>query len=1014
MGAETWDTVAGDAKSVAALLAQGNEIGPVRVTVGRSERFFSADWLFLDIRRPAALAAQLLAHEFTSAHAGIVWLASESDGGSGEARLLIGFPSDVTIVDAAQYRMLLKGLSTIYGEGGTPDVFQSWRVTGDGDATVLGGVLGVEVLHRLELVGRESRKHAGKETKGFLRSAVRLNDTQAIALPGGELAQLTMLAEGTRVRCPIHIDPLCVAQVLGGSRAKAVQCPVCQRNYWSSSPLRAIDFGHFRRVFGELHAQGSTGSDDSLAKQFVMLRERFFPALNFQTGITLIRSPMGTGKTEGAVSLVEECKARGLSVLVIGHRRSLLRTVAQRLGLDLYFEIVADDEGASQFRAIAVTDGYAISLDSVPTRLQPDVHKFDVIIVDEAEQVIRHLAGGTLKEKRRLAFETFGHYVRVASAVYLLDAHLDTLTLSFVLRTVDPSTAVRFIVNEPPVELRQYELMPTRESVLGKLAAAVAAGEKCYVATNSKNRAIATALWLQEHWPDRRVVAVTHDNAQQPKVQDLLGNLTEEFQTGRDGEKSLDVLIGSPAIGTGIDITFNGGAVGVDQVFGIFEAGITTHFDVDQQLARVRNPGRVSVWISPETLNFETAPEAVLRELQNTVARTDVHVAFDRGGLPIFSDHDRPYIELWSEIAATERTSKNALIDNWTALRERDGWVAIVGESGDDEQARGAAAMAEGKQLREADLAQRIVGAGDIDDMDGQRIDDLNKKGALLTTQELAELEKWHLREFYVQPVDEALIAFDDGARTRRHVEMLEIMVGDAALNRKIDIEQIDRDGDQRVIAFDRKFRTAKAEILGRLLVSAGLLEAGTGAFNVDAELRTDGLADFVAAYIADKKRIQSELGLDMRRDIEKKPVQQLGQVLNVIGASVVLSATIKTKGVKQRSYRIDGDKVVALMDVVARRADRRRDRWEARHGEDGDNAPPDDLETVQKELSPDGGHDEVCDYSAEHLQSRPPQTDALALAVSERKAQRSIKQPAIASRSVRGKWSIADISLNL
>lgn len=985
-GAESWESVAGDCQSVAEYLGQGQEIGPVRVAVGQSDQFFSADWLFVDIRRSAGLLASLMDHEFTRAHAAVIWLATDSGGGGSENRCLIGFPVPVTVVDAAQYRMVLTGLSTIYGEVALADVLHSWRVTGNGDTAVLAGSLGVDVMHRLELVGRETRKHAGKQTKGFLRSVVRIDPTEVITLADDQTAELATLADGTRVRCPVHLDSHGVARVIASGRSRGVQCPVCQRNYWSASPLKTIDFGHYRRAFGELHAQESAGSSDSDAQQFVLLRERFMPPMKLQGGITLVRSPMGTGKTQSAVALVKECKARGQSVLVIGHRRSLLRTLAQRLGLDLYFETIGDDEGATQFQAIAVSDGYAICLDSVPTRLQPDIHKFDVIIVDEAEQVIRHLAGGTLKAKRRLAFKTFAHYLRVASAVYLMDAHLDDLTLSFVTRSADPSTVVRFIVNEPPVEARQYELMPTRETILAKLAAAVAEGKKCYVATNSKNRAIATALWLKEHWPERRVVVVTRENAQQIKIQDLLSNLVEEFQTGRDGEKSLDVLIGSPAIGTGIDISFDGGVVGVDHVFGLFEAGITTHFDVDQQLGRVRNPGTLSVWVCPETLNFETAPAAVLRELHQTVARTDELVDFDRNGVPIFSDHDRPFIELWSEIAATERTSKNSLIDSWTALRERDGWVGVIGEKSDEDQARGATAIAEGKRLREAERAQRIVDADDIDDKEGKRLDDLSKKGVPLTTQDLAKLEKWHLHEFYVQPVDPALIAFDDDARTRRAVEMLEIMVGEVVLNQKIDIHQIDRKGDDRIIAFDRKFQTAKAEILGRLLIAAGLLDAATGAFNVDAQLRTDSLAKFVAAYSADKRRIQSELGLDQRSDIEKKPVQQLGRVLALIGTKLVLAATAKHKGVKTRSYRINGDMLLALMEVVVRRSERQRERWESEHGKGGDNTPPDDLETVQQELSPELDETSVAAHEVDQSHENP-----LAAAVRKQRMARGV-----------------------
>ena len=83
------------------------------------------------------------------------------------------------------------------------------------------------------------------------------------------------------------------------------------------------------------------------------------------------------------------------------------------------------------------------------------------------------------------------------------------------------------------------------------------------------------------------------------------------------------------------------------------------------------------------------------------------------------------------------------------------------------------------QKVREAERAKRIMGADDIEDMEGERLNELSQKGAPLSTQDMARLEKWNLKEFYVIPVDETLIAFDDDARTRRAVDMLEVMVGD-------------------------------------------------------------------------------------------------------------------------------------------------------------------------------------------------------------------------------------------
>src|SRR5436190_119230 len=53
----------------------------------------------------------------------------------------------------------------------------------------------------------------------------------------------------------------------------------------------------------------------------------------------------------------------------------------------------------------------------------------------------------------------------------------------------------------------------------------------------------------------------------------------------------------------------------IDRVFGFFYAFINTHTDIDQQLARVRNPGAIDVWISPGTFNFTCDIEVIKDDL---------------------------------------------------------------------------------------------------------------------------------------------------------------------------------------------------------------------------------------------------------------------------------------------------------------------------------------------------------------------------------------------------------------
>ena len=68
-------------------------------------------------------------------------------------------------------------------------------------------------------------------------------------------------------------------------------------------------------------------------------------------------------------------------------------------------------------------------------------------------------------------------------------------------------------------------------------------------------------------------------------------------------------------MGTGIDITFPNQEKKIDCVYGFFVGGINTHFDIDQQLGRVRHPSEIKVWVDPGYSRLPTDRQAILKEL---------------------------------------------------------------------------------------------------------------------------------------------------------------------------------------------------------------------------------------------------------------------------------------------------------------------------------------------------------------------------------------------------------------
>ena len=118
-------------------------------------------------------------------------------------------------------------------------------------------------------------------------------------------------------------------------------------------------------------------------------------------------------------------------------------------------------------------------------------------------------------------------------------------------------------------------------------------------------------------------IVVTSDTIDSEEVKKFIVNVKD---------KALDyaVIWTSPSLGTGVDITFPDKAKHIDVVFGFFDTPITTHFDCDQQIARVRHPGAVKVWVSSQRFNFDTALDVVRRDILEKSLYVNTYQGFQR------------------------------------------------------------------------------------------------------------------------------------------------------------------------------------------------------------------------------------------------------------------------------------------------------------------------------------------------------------------------------------------------
>jgi len=137
----------------------------------------------------------------------------------------------------------------------------------------------------------------------------------------------------------------------------------------------------------------------------------------------------------------------------------------------------------------------------------------------------------------------------------------------------------------------EIELYQSKEHLTADLKEAVAAGKRCFVAANSKSLVERLAKTLKNAvGPTLRMLRVTSRTAATGRVRAFIGDPCTE-------SRKYDVVLSSPTLGTGIDITFPHNEVVFDVVFAFFDADVNTHLD-EQHLPRVSNPGAFKGWIS--------------------------------------------------------------------------------------------------------------------------------------------------------------------------------------------------------------------------------------------------------------------------------------------------------------------------------------------------------------------------------------------------------------------------------
>jgi len=449
---------------------------------------------------------------------------------------------------------------------------------------------------------------------------------------------------------------------------------------------------------------------------------------------------------------------------------------------------------------------------------------------------------------------------------------------------------------------RTIYLHKSRAFLEREIVAAVKRGERCFIVSNSKKYIKAVHRMIQTECGDHIAMRIiTSDNSRDDAILRFLANVKEEFCR-------IQVLLGTPSIGTGIDITFPNDQILVDRVFGFFYPFINTHTDIDQQLCRVRHPGRVDAWINPATFNFTSNVDVIMDDLARAYAvrravrgrRPDGMVDYDRAD---------PLLNLYAHVTALQRASKNRLVELFCALREANGWTV--------EWVDGAASTSPVTAAREilaAERAERLLAASLLGNDDYIELDMKIQNGTNLSDEDRIVYERNHFERTVGVPLDARLVELN---RDGKLLARIGILAGVLPL---LPIAHQGADTvnwllEPTTTPKGRLHKTQPERLMAILIRVAGLTSAE--GFDDKAVVSVDSLTRFVGICRDNRTMIEEIFGQPLRNDFHKKPTRQLNEILKRAGLELIEAEVRKAAGRKIRYYGISRD-VLATMTTLA------------------------------------------------------------------------------------------------
>lgn len=952
-----------------------------------TQNFIGTDFLAVDIDSGLTLQ-EAKKHSIVQKYCSILYVTPSHTVEEHRFRLIFTLPR--TITKASDLRMASMSLAKrLSGDMAATDAARIFHGCRNSYPTTYKRGITEDFL--IELI-EDGRIRPESESIGYSGSTSARSDYQPepgrlVRKSNGEEVPLNSIEERATIYCPFHDDKnpsAFVAKSLNGSQF--IYCASCKTSWYVKGTSRYDrNFEDFdltvRRIKNELPDEdavqglGAVFGPILLAPRNISISmSEYLEIRGIDDGLTLIKSPKGTGKTtylSGALGKIisryatleeyetesdpeaEENYFSDEKVLLIGHRQALIGELCKRLHLNSYLdERIQEDSGS-----ISRKRRYGICLDSLQKVKNME---YDIIVIDEVEQVLSHFLSDTIGEKRYGLFIIFCELIRKAKKVVALDADLGWIaytTLAYLAQSKNlpknqqrqKPSKIKIYINDWQPKNRVLLVYESQFKIIHEIKKAVIEGKRIFVTANSKAKikSITNALqdMVKESGVPVNIISVTSDNSGSKQVQHFIKNIKAEIL-------NYQVILSSPSMGTGIDITFENGRQEIDCVFGLFENQINTHFEIDQQLARVRNPGSVHVWVSPRTFTFETdfrvvATDFLHRNLLDVVRGAEINRDWN-----IQSEQVDPFLRMAALILSHQRASKNRLRSNFLDYRKRQGWTIQLVESDDLSVQEGKQFYQVGKELTEQEWRVQVLASQSMD-----RVQFLKFKNQLESGDTDLNSEDWYsyhrtrLELFYGQDIDDELLSLDRKGDRRGEIALYTALNGLDSTNYKALINHLNSKTDSKNTALKQKLfrdRNTVIALLYGLLSTTPIFKGGK--FFHDIHFSASDLIEFIKASKKFEAVIQTQLEINTQSDLEKKPIQHLSKILSKIGLKVDKATQKTVKGHKVYFYSLNHDSLRDMERMAQHRANLTNSGWDYVNQKYGFTYSPMDLEWLGTE----------------------------------------------------------------